>query len=98
MEIKLKYNIEKDKQYVDLYTGEPCGFLFDEHQIIADIEGQIFRESFVITSPMKEYNYREEALLFGESLRKIGEMIKRQATKGETTATICSDGTLYKSF
>jgi hypothetical protein len=98
MEIKLKYNLEKNKQYVDLYTGEPSGLPFDEHQIIAVINGQVFREVFAVTSLMKEHNYREEAFLFGYALGKIGKMIKRQATKGEATMTTCSNGTTYITF
>lgn len=98
MEIKLKYFIEKDIQMVDVYTGEPSGLPFDQHTIQADINGQIFRESFVVTTLMKEHNYREEALLFGKKLEEIGKMIQRQATKGNATTTICSNGTTYITF
>ena len=98
MEIKLKYFIEKDIQMVDLYTGEPSGLPFDQHNILAEVNGQIFRESFVVTTLMKEHNYREEALLFGMKLQEIGKMIQRQATKGEASMTTCSDGTTHITF
>jgi hypothetical protein len=98
MEIKLKYFIEKDIQNVDLYTGEPSGCPYDQHTILAEVNKQIFRESFVITSLMKEHNYREEALLFGRKLQEIGKMIQRQAISGEATMTTCSDGTTYATF
>ena len=98
MKIGLKYFVEKNIQMVDIYTGEASGAPFDQHTIEARIDGQVFRDSFVVTSGMKINNYREEALLFGIKLSEMGKHIQRQAAKGQASATTQSDGSVSLTF
>lgn len=98
MDIKLNYHVEKDVQYVDVHTGEPTGLPFDEHQVIAEVNGQIFRQNFVVKTQMKAHNHREEAFLFGKSLVEIGKMIARQADRGVEGVTIMFNGQRQVTF
>lgn len=94
MNIKLKYL----KHFLEIVDSYPKGIPFSEHTILAEVDGQIFKESFIVTSAMKNYNYREEALLFGIKLERIGKEIKKQAKYGEPTMTACSNGETIVTF
>lgn len=89
MDIKLSYKKE-EIEYVDLDTDEPTGSTYIIHTIESDINGQIFKNNFIITPKMDK---REEARLFGLKLQEIGKMIERQAGLGKSERFTVSKGT-----
>ena len=75
MEVELSYFVEKDLQWISIFADskeKKDAPFFDKHIITAKVNGEIFRESFIIT---KNSNPNEAMRIFGISLQNVRKMI-----------------------